>query len=154
MTLAFAASPLSGDCFMRSGSALTLGPRLEARAWSTESPIKCSVRTSRGNSSRRYRLRATKREALAVAVVHGGELELRQCGQWIVLVNWTARIEAAALVGRGIRLGPEHAATAETTHLREGKKMVCRQAGPPSSVMIGAIALTSWARQAALTRSA
>ena len=32
--------------------------------------------------------------------------------------------------------------------------MVCRQAGPPVSVMIGAIALTSCARQATFTRSA
>jgi hypothetical protein len=36
----------------------------------------------------------------------------------------------------------------------KGKKVVCRQAGPPGSVMIGAITLTSWARDAAVTRSA
>lgn len=35
-----------------------------------------------------------------------------------------------------------------------GKNVVCRQAGPPGSVMIGAITLTSWARQATVTRSA
>jgi hypothetical protein len=35
-----------------------------------------------------------------------------------------------------------------------GQKMVCRQAGPPVSVMMGAITLTSCARQAAVTRSA
>ena len=34
-----------------------------------------------------------------------------------------------------------------------GWKVVCRQAGPPGSVMIGAITLTSWARQATVTRS-
>ena len=34
-----------------------------------------------------------------------------------------------------------------------GWKVVCRQAGPPGSVMIGAMTLTSWARQAAVTRS-
>ena len=32
--------------------------------------------------------------------------------------------------------------------------MVWRQAGPPGSVMMGPITLTSWARQATLTRSA
>ena len=36
----------------------------------------------------------------------------------------------------------------------KGKKVVCRQAGPPGSVMIGAMTLTSWARQATVTRSA
>jgi hypothetical protein len=36
----------------------------------------------------------------------------------------------------------------------KGWKIVCRHAGPPFSVMIGAITLTSWARQAAFTRSA
>jgi hypothetical protein len=38
--------------------------------------------------------------------------------------------------------------------IANGKKIVCRQAGPPGSVMIGAITLTSWARHAAFTRSA
>ena len=35
-----------------------------------------------------------------------------------------------------------------------GKKVVCRQAGPPGSVMIGAITLTSCASDALVTRSA
>ena len=35
-----------------------------------------------------------------------------------------------------------------------GWKIVWRQAAPPGSVMIGAIAFTSWARQAIFTRSA
>ncbi len=35
-----------------------------------------------------------------------------------------------------------------------GKNVVCRQAGPPGSVMIGAITLTSWASDALVTRSA
>ena len=46
------------------------------------------------------------------------------------------------------RRGPVPAAWAK------GWKMVCRQAGPPGSVRIGAITLTSWARQAMPTRSA
>ena len=36
----------------------------------------------------------------------------------------------------------------------KGWKIVWRHAGPPVSVMIGAMTLTSWARQAAVTRSA
>jgi hypothetical protein len=36
----------------------------------------------------------------------------------------------------------------------KGKKVVCRHAGPPGSVAIGAMTLTSWARQATFTRSA
>ena len=32
--------------------------------------------------------------------------------------------------------------------IENGKKVVCRQAGPPGSVMIGAITLTSWASDA------
>ena len=35
-----------------------------------------------------------------------------------------------------------------------GKKLVCRHAGPPSSVRIGGITLTSCARQPIFTRSA
>ena len=35
-----------------------------------------------------------------------------------------------------------------------GKKVVWRHAGPPGSVMIGAMTFTSWARLAAVTRSA
>nr|BFE79857.1 hypothetical protein GCM10020093_024580 [Planobispora longispora] len=36
----------------------------------------------------------------------------------------------------------------------KGWKIVCRQAGPPGSVLIGAITLASWAWQATPTRSA
>ncbi len=38
--------------------------------------------------------------------------------------------------------------------MANGKKIVCRQAGPSGSVMIGAITLTSCARHTAFTRSA
>ncbi len=37
--------------------------------------------------------------------------------------------------------------------IENGKNVVCRQAGPPGSVMIGAITLTSWASDAEVTRS-
>jgi hypothetical protein len=44
--------------------------------------------------------------------------------------------------------------TASREVMANGKNVVCRQAGPPGSVMIGAITLTSWASEAEVTRSA
>src|ERR1700722_14762873 len=38
--------------------------------------------------------------------------------------------------------------------IENGKKVACRQAGPPGSVMIGAITLTSWAGDAGGARDA
>ena len=38
--------------------------------------------------------------------------------------------------------------------MANGKNVVWRQAGPPGSVMIGAMTLTSWASDADVTRSA
>ena len=53
----------------------------------------------------------------------------------------------------GLDTGRSTSPDASRLVTENGKNVVCRQAGPPGSVMIGAITLTSWARDAAVTRS-